>query len=57
MSLSKQIVRNKEECVQALSGALPDITEHVLRLIAEFVPYRKLTIRLRSVYGRVLEHS
>ena len=38
---SKPIIRNKAECVRALSEALPDVTVHVLHLIAEFVPYGK----------------
>lgn len=44
MSLSKPVIRNKEACVDALLEALPDVTVHVLRLIAEFVPYRELSI-------------
>ena len=34
-------IANEEECVRALADALPDVTVHVLKLIATFVPYRK----------------
>lgn len=43
MSVSKEIISNKQQCLQSLSEALPDITEHVLKLIAEFVPYGECT--------------
>lgn len=52
MSLCKPIIRNKTECVHALSEALPDVTEHVLRLIAEFVPYRELLSHPRKALLR-----
>ncbi len=48
MSSSKlEAVRDREECTEALARAfealndpeLSDVTVHVLRLIAEFVPY------------------
>lgn len=43
MSLSKSmIVRDKDECVRVLSEALPDVTVHVLKLIAEYVHFREL---------------
>lgn len=37
-------IHNKDQCVRALSDALPEVTEHVLKLIAEFVPYREFPL-------------
>ncbi len=63
LSLSKQAVRkqaerNKDECTEALARALEaiddaelsDVTVHVLRLIAEFVPYQQLTNETHRVH-------
>lgn len=53
MSLSKHvIVRNKEECVQVLSEAMPDVTIHVLKLIAEYVPFRESSLPFGQQYRR-----